>query len=97
MLIVSVSVSYASPKSAVHTVIIDGMQYSPQTLEVHVGDTVIWKNKDPFPHTATADNRAFDSRSIPPNGTWKFIAKRRGNYPYICVLHPTMKARLVVK
>jgi plastocyanin len=35
----------AADKSRVHTVLIDGMKFSPQTLEVNAGDTVVWRNK----------------------------------------------------
>lgn len=87
----------AAPKSTVHTVLIDGMKFSPQTLEVNAGDTVVWKNKDPYPHTATAENHDFDSRDIPENGTWKFQAQKKGTMSYFCKLHTTMKGVLVVK
>jgi plastocyanin len=87
----------AQEKSKVHTVLIDGMKFSPQTLEVNAGDTVVWQNKDPYPHTATAENKAFDSRDIPENGTWKYVAKTKGTMPYFCKLHTTMKGTLVVK
>jgi plastocyanin len=87
----------AQEKSKVHTVLIDGMKFSPQTLEVNAGDTVVWRNKDPYPHTATAENKAFDSRDIPENGTWKYEAKAKGTMPYFCKLHTTMKGVLVVK
>lgn len=93
----AVATASAKEKSQVHTVLIDGMKFAPQTLEVSVGDTVIWRNKDPYPHTATAENKAFDSRDIPENGTWKFTAKTRGTMPYFCKLHSTMKGVLVVK
>jgi plastocyanin len=81
----------------VHVVVIEAMRYSPQTLEVNAGDTVIWKNKDPFPHTATATNGSFDSREIGADRSWKFKASGKGSVPYVCTLHPTMKAELVVK
>jgi plastocyanin len=87
--------AYAEP--AVHTVVIEAMQFSPATLEVHAGDTVIWKNKDPFPHNATADNKAFHSPDIDSGKSWKFVARQRGSFSYICTLHPTMKGTLVVK
>jgi plastocyanin len=87
----------AQEKSKVHTVLIDGLKFSPQTLEVHAGDTVIWRNKDPYPHTATAENKAFDSGDIPENGSWKYKAKTKGTMPYFCKLHATMKGVLVVK
>ena len=88
----------AATKPVVHTVVIDGMQFSPAVLQVHAGDTVIWKNKDPFPHTATSDSRpGFDSGTIAAGGSWKFKALKRGTFPYVCTLHRTMKGSLVVK
>lgn len=87
----------AAPGPAPRTVTIDAMQFSPQTIEVHVGDTVEWRNKDPFPHTATASNGGFDSGEIPAAASWKWTARKKGSFPYKCVLHPTMQGTLVVK
>ncbi|HZW19705.1 cupredoxin domain-containing protein [Noviherbaspirillum sp.] len=87
-----------APKAAVHTVVIEGMQFSPAVLEVNAGDTVIWHNKDPYPHTATTDStRDFDSGEIKPGRSWKMTAKKPGDFSYLCTLHRTMNARLVVK
>ena len=91
------SSTYAATKSKVHTVVIEAMQFAPQTVEVSAGDRVIWKNKDPFPHTATSDNRRFNSGDIPTNRSWTFVARKPGTFPYSCALHPTMKGTLVVK
>jgi plastocyanin len=93
------STAFAAGKSKakMHTIVIDAMQYSPANLEVAVGDIVVWKNKDPFPHTATAEDRTFDSHSIGADRSWKYKARKKGVFPYICTLHPTMKAQLVVK
>jgi plastocyanin len=87
----------AQPAPRVHTVVIDGMQFIPQTIEVKPGDTVVWRNKDPFPHTATAAGGGPDSPAIAAGASWKFTAKKRGSYPYLCTLHRTMTGRLVVK
>jgi len=81
----------------VHTVVIDGMRFIPQTVEVKPGDTVVWRNKDPFPHTATAGAGGPDSPAIAAGASWKFTAKKRGSYPYLCTLHRTMTGTLVVK
>jgi plastocyanin len=88
-------VAHAAP--AVHTVVIDGLQFIPQTLEVKPGDTVIWRNKDPFPHTATASGAGPASPAIAAGASWKFTAKKRGRYPYLCTLHRTMTGTLIVK
>lgn len=86
----------AAQRAVVHTVVIDGMQFSPAKLYVRAGDTVIWQNKDPYPHTATAAG-SFDSGEIAAGRSWKFTASKRGAFPYVCTLHPTMKGQLVVK
>jgi len=37
-----------------HTVIMQAVAFSPPALAVRQGDLVVWVNRDPFPHTATA-------------------------------------------
>jgi len=83
-------------KAKTHTVVMEGTAVSPDTLTVNKGDRVVWINKDPFPHTATAKG-VFDSGSIAPNKKWTYTAVKRGDFPYVCTFHPTMKARLIVK
>jgi len=80
-----------------HTVTIDGTRFDPETLTVAIGDSIVWINKDPFPHTATSATGVFDSDQIAPDKTWKFKAAKKGDYPYVCKLHPTMKATLHVQ
>ena len=80
-----------------HTVTIEAVQYAPAQLTVRAGERVVWVNQDPFPHTVTADNKAFDSGSIAANGSWTFIAKKPGEYGYHCTFHPTMKGLLTVQ
>jgi plastocyanin len=82
--------------AANHTVVIDGVLFTPAALTVKFGDTITWVNKDPFPHTATAQDRSFDSREIAANKRWKYTARKAGSFPYVCTLHPTMKGTLIV-
>jgi plastocyanin len=85
-------------KTKTYTIVIEGMKFIPKTLTVERGDTVIWNNKDPFPHTATAQSGFdFDSKGIGVNKAWQFVAHEPGTIPYICTFHPTMKGTLVVK
>ena len=74
----------------------DGTRYVPEVLTVTRGDTVAWINKDPFPHTVTSA-KAFDSRDIGANGSWKRTFAKAGRYDYICTLHPGMRGALVVE
>ena len=78
------------------TIAIDGMQFAPAALTVHRGDKVVWVNRDLVPHTVTAAG-VFDSHSLAPRASWSWVARRPGRYGYVCSLHPTMKATLVVE
>jgi plastocyanin len=40
-------------KPTTHTVTIEGTKFTSGDLTVAVGDSIVWLNKDPYPHTAT--------------------------------------------
>ena len=86
----------AAEKPATHTVVIEGVKYEPETLTVKRGDMIVWINKDPFPHTVTAKG-SFDSHDIGAGRSWKYTARRAGEFAYICTLHPNMKGTLKVE
>ena len=88
--------AHAVEKPAIHKVTIDAGQFAPPAVHAKVGDTVVWVNKDPFPHTVTAPGR-FDSGTIQSGASWRFKLKAKGTFAYVCTLHPTMKASIVVK
>ena len=80
-----------------HTVTIEGNAFRPDDLTVDPGDTVVWVNRDFYPHTATEIDRRFDSGTIPANGSWELTVEASGELRYFCTLHPTMKATLRVR
>lgn len=84
-------------KPATHTVAIDGATFAPPKLTVTAGDTVVWVNKDPYPHTATSKEGGFDSKELGEGKSFRFVAKKKGDFPYVCTLHPTMKGTITVK
>ena len=88
--------AFAVGRPATHMVVIEAMCYAPSTLTVQRGDTVVWINKDPFPHTVTAKG-GFDSHDIAVGRSWKYTARTRGEWAYICKFHPTMKGVLKVE
>jgi plastocyanin len=97
LLWITASAGIAVEPPVVHTVLIEGTSFTPQTLTVHRGDTIVWTNKDPFPHTVTARNGQFDSHLVPEDHSWKYTARKRGEFPYFCALHQTMTGVLIVK
>jgi plastocyanin len=93
---VAAAAGSAAAAAAERTVAIDGVKFDPEAITVQRGDTVIWVNKDPFPHTATAKG-VFDSRELAPGKSWTWTARKAGTYSYVCTLHPTMKGTVTVK
>ena len=80
-----------------HTVVMRNFGFDPATVTVAAGDTVEWSNADLVPHTATARDAAWDSKSIAASGAWHMIASTPGTHDYYCVFHPGMKATIVVR
>ena len=79
-----------------HRVTIEGMKYIPESLEVSPGDTITWTNKDFLPHTVSA-GKSIESGTIEANASWKYVAKQKGRFDYLCRFQPGMRATLVVK
>jgi plastocyanin len=84
-------------ESKTHVVTIEGMRFLPERLTISGGDTVVWVNKDLVPHTATSKDDGFDSKTIDAGKSWRFTAREKGDYAYICTFHPTMTAMLEVR
>ena len=91
----SASLVWAAEKPVTHTVVMKATSYAPLALTIRHGDSVVWINKDPFPHTVTSAG-AFDSKSIAAGASWKHKPRRAGEYAYTCTFHPNMKGTLRV-
>jgi len=82
--------------SATRTVEMRDFVFRPARIEVDVGDTVVWLNRDALPHTATARG-AWDSGGMASGARWSWVASRRDTVEYICTYHPTMRGTIVVR
>lgn len=96
-LVSGITAAAADATPATHKVVIEAMRFDPQELTVKVGDTIVWINHDPFPHTATAADKKFDSREIAAGRFWKYTVRKAGVLAYACSLHPTMLGKLRVE
>jgi plastocyanin len=76
---------------------IRGFAFAPARVEVSVGDTVVWINRDALPHTATADSRAWDSGELRTGARWSWIPADTGTVEYICAYHPNMRGSIDVR
>ena len=72
-----------------HTITINQLAFSPQTVTAQVGDTIVWDNKDILRHSATAQNGAFDV-DLQPGATARTVLAAPGLVRYVCRYHPGM-------
>ncbi len=81
--------------------------FSPNPINIKVGSSVTWTNKDNVAHTVTSGagpsdpnkGKEFDSGLSPllaPGKTFSHIFKTAGEIPYFCQIHPTMVGKVAV-
>jgi plastocyanin len=63
--------------------------FAPNRVELRVGETVSFVDKDEIAHTATADG-SFDSGTLREGKRFVFKATKAGTINYVCVFHPGM-------
>jgi plastocyanin len=80
-----------------HQVAIEGMKFVPERIDVAVGDTITWVNRDPVPHTVTNAAKKLESGTIDANGKWRYVVRRKGEVDYVCRFHPGMRGTLSAK
>jgi plastocyanin len=85
------------PKGTTVRVTIQKMKFTPATVSLRPGDTVIWINNDQHDHTVEAADRSFASGTISPGDTFSHKVTREGTINYTCSLHPRMRGSLSVK
>ena len=91
---VAQSGSSAPATSVVH---IASFAFKPATLEIREGDTVTFVNDDSVPHTATADDKSFDSGNLDQNANFSHKFEKAGTFKYVCTYHAMMKGTILVK
>ena len=71
--------------------------YSPNPIDVKVGEGLTWTNDDSQIHTATSGaagaadaGSVFDSGIMSPDATFDFVFDTAGTYDYHCTMHPQM-------
>lgn len=70
--------------------------YSPQTLHIQAGTTVVWRNYGNMPHTVTFNNYSLNSGTISPGSSFSHTFTTSGTWNYYCQFHPSMTGSVVV-
>jgi plastocyanin len=80
-------------------VFIRSFLFVPASVHVKAGESVAWVNCEPtnIPHTSTSDGAGWESGSLAPNEAYVRTFPTVGTYPYHCLIHPNMKATVVVE
>ena len=82
--------------TAVTEVSVVDVAFQPADIEVPAGTTVGWTNEDPFAHTVTARDGAFDSGAVDGGVTYSQTFEQPGSYDYFCAIHPSMTGTVTV-
>ena len=85
------------PVADANEIVIQNFAFEPSTLTVKAGATVTWVNRDDEPHTATATDKRFNSKTLENGDRFSTEFKAPGTYKYYCALHPKMTGQVIVK
>ena len=69
--------------------------YSPSTVIVKKGGTVVWTWRGRSPHDVNG-GRNFRS-TIRTSGSWSHRFTRTGTFSYYCTIHASMRGKVVVR
>lgn len=84
-------------EGATHHVAIENMRFTPEAIEVRVGDRIEFKNLDFVPHTATSTTKQiFDSGTLKSGESWTLTCREVGVADYRCIFHPVMTGSINV-
>lgn len=93
------TVATTASASTTHIVTIKDFEFEPRSLEVKVGDSIVWRNDGKMRHTATRDDAPAFNTGILQSGTSSApirVVGPAGEYEYLCSPHPFMKGVLRV-
>ena len=84
----------AAPRA--ETVEMVDFSFDSPRVTIQAGGKVIWKNQGQAPHTATADDRSFDTGTVQPGKLKSATFKQAGTFDYHCKIHPQMHGTIEV-
>lgn len=82
--------------AATHQVAIEGMKFSPNSLTVQAGDTIVFTNMDGAPHTATANDGTWDTGRLNRGQSAEIQVVAGMDTTYFCQFHRGMKASFTI-
>ena len=77
-----------------HEVRIKGFKFVPENLAAKPGDSITFINEDIAPHTATADDKSWDTGAIKKGESVTVEVNQGFASAYFCRFHPKMRATI---
>jgi len=77
----AIEVIVTNPLTSFNVAII-GFTFSPSTITIPVGGTVVWTNTDPVTHTITSSNGVWDSGDLPTGQSFVYTFNSTGTFNY---------------
>lgn len=93
----AVSLAMTIPARAHNGVVhvsIEDLVFTPAEIDVKVGETIEWTNKDPIAHTATVKDGW--EVMLPPGAKGTRKVEAGDTVDYYCRFHPNMTGRITV-
>jgi plastocyanin len=88
---------FAQPALAAEVKVgIDNFAFTPETVTIKPGDTVVFENHDDIPHLVVDSAGKLRSKALDTNDTFSISFDKAGTIAYFCGLHPHMKGTIVV-
>jgi plastocyanin len=94
------------PTTVQVVVVMQNIAFNPQTITIHVGQTVVWRNDDTVPHTTTSGSCSgnvctpapgWDSGTLNPGQSFSHTFDTAGTFGYYCRIHgAAMQGTVVV-
>lgn len=64
--------------------------FVPAEIEIKAGGRVVFLNRDLVPHTATAQDKSFDTGALRKDEGKEIVFPVAGEFPYVCSFHRHM-------
>ncbi len=94
--------SSVSVGSITHTIDQKDKKFSQESIVVNIGDTIVFKNSDPFQHNvySLSEGNSFELKIQKPGESSPVPLKKKkfkgGEMMVECAIHPTMKLKVKI-
>lgn len=85
-----------APVTGVTHMNMQNFAYQYTNMQVRIGTTITWTNRDSAPHSVTYKNGMKDSGLLSQGQSFSYTFDTPGTYQYFCTVHPYMVATVTV-